>query len=319
MADFFPARIASPAVDVSVVMVVYRTGPDLFTSIDHVLNEHRVDDFVIVDNGSTEEDAARLRAIAEREPRIRLLHGHGNIGFARGANLGASQAAGRWLVFLNPDAFLQEGCIDALITAAASAPSPAVAGARVLNPDGTEQRGARRGEVTPVTTLLSFTHLSERGPLRRFEIHREFEPAPERAAPVPTISGACFCVSRRDFERLNGFDGRFFLHVEDIDLCWRARQMGGQVLFQPNARVIHVGHTSHVEPMLVEWHKGRGLARYFRKRADNPLRMLLAWALGPLIVLAAVSRPVLRSLTGGPVRRLRPADETAPPATGPKG
>lgn len=304
LADFFPARLASPDVEVSVVMVVYKTGPDLFTSIDHVLAEPRVDDFVIVDNGSTPEDAAHLRALADREPRIRLLHGHGNIGFARGANLGASQAAGRWLVFLNPDAFLQPGCIESLVKAASGAPSPAVIGACVLNPDGTEQRGARRGEVTPFTTLMSFTHMAESRRLRQFEIHREFEPLPEAPVATPTISGACFCVSREDFQALNGFDGRFFLHVEDVDLCWRARQMGGQVLFQPHAKVIHVGHTSLAEPEKVEFHKGQGLARYFRKRADTPMRKLLAWVLGPLIVAAAVSRPTLRRMTGGPIRRL---------------
>lgn len=297
LAERFSAVAEEPRVEAAVVMVVYMTGPALFESIRLVLADDAVGVLVLIDNGSTPEDARRLGELAEREPKIKLLQGHGNIGFARGANLGASAANARWLVFLNPDAYVQPGCVSALISAAKSAQKPAVVGARVLNLDGSEQRGARRGEVTPVTTLLSLTRLSALAPfLRRFEIHWEDEALPAAPVQVPTVSGACFCISREDFRRLEGFDSRFFLHVEDVDLCWRARRTGGEVLFHPTAEVVHLGHTSRVEPLVVEWHKGRGLARYFRKRADTPLRVAAAWALGPLIVAAAVARPLIRAI-----------------------
>lgn len=295
----FPAfELEDPSADISVIMVVYLTGPALFTSIERVLADPDVDDFVIVDNGSSEADQARLFAISQTDDRVRLLQGHGNIGFARGANLGASAARGRFLVFLNPDAFLERGCVHALLSETANRPSPCVVGARILNEDRSEQRGARRYEVTPVTTLLSFTRLSDLIPaLRKFEIHLEDEPLPEKPIEVPTISGACFGVSRADFRRLKGFDGNFFLHVEDVDLCWRAREMGGVVLFHPTAEVVHLGHTSLVEPFFVEWFKGHGLARYFVKRAPDWPRKLLAYGLGPVIVAASVARPLIRKLS----------------------
>lgn len=297
--DLQAFELAEPSAEISVVMVVYMTGPDLFTAIARVLADPDVDDFVLVDNGSTEPDEARLLAISQTDDRIRLLQGHGNIGFARGANLGASAARGRFIVFLNPDAFLEPGCVTSLARAARKGVSPCVVGARVLNLDRTEQRGGRRGELTPVTTLLSFTRLTQIVPaFRKFEIHREDEPVPTRPTPVPVISGACFGISRADFRRLHGFDGRFFLHVEDVDLCWRARGMGGQVLFQPHATVVHLGHTSLVDPLVVEFHKGRGLARYFVKRADTLPRQILARVLGPLIMAVSVARPALRKLTG---------------------
>jgi GT2 family glycosyltransferase len=188
-----------------------------------------------------------------------------------------------------------------MIETAQGQPAPCIVGACVLNPDGSEQRGGRRGEVTPVTTLMTLTHLALNvRSLRRFEIHREDEPAPTEPAPVHTISGACFYASRADFETLGGFDEGFFLHVEDIDFCWRARQMGGTVLFDPGARVVHLGSTSQTHPIVVEFHKGRGLVRYFIKRADNPWRHALAWGLSPLIMLAALARPILRKLSRGP-------------------
>jgi N-acetylglucosaminyl-diphospho-decaprenol L-rhamnosyltransferase len=282
--------------EVSVIMVVYRTGEVLFETIPQVLAEDLVDEFVVIDNGSTPEDEVRLQKLAQAEPRLRLIQGHGNIGFARGCNLGVRTAKGKHLVILNPDAYLQPGCVTALIDAGHDQPSPCVVGARVLNPDGTEQRGGRRGEVTPVTTLLSFSHASQLPFLRGFEIHREEEVLPEAPITVPTISGACFYMSRECFEALNGFDERFFLHVEDVDLCWRARRLGGVVLFAPKATVIHLGSTSLKHPVVVEYHKGRGLVRYFAKRADNPWRLALAVGLAPLIMLVSVLRPAMRSV-----------------------
>jgi GT2 family glycosyltransferase len=294
-------QVPSEPPGVSVVMVVYRTGPALFNAIPKVLAEPLVDEFVVVDNGSAPADETRLREIAEGEPRFRLVQGHGNIGFARGCNLGARTAKGRHLVILNPDAYLQAGCIEAMIDAAESFPHPCVVGARVLNTDGTEQRGGRRGEVTPLTTLLSFSHLSLRLPLlREFEIHMEDQLLPTAPVAVPTISGACFYMSREDFQRLGGFDEGYFLHVEDIDLCWRARRMGGSVVFQPAATVVHEGSTSRKSPVVVEYHKGRGLIRYFMKRADNAWGRLLAVALAPVIMLVSVLRPALRDLFGPP-------------------
>ena len=280
---------------VSVIMVVYRTGPALMSSLQHVLDEALVDDFVIVDNGSPQDDEILLRSIAAREPKVQLIQGHGNVGFACGANMGAKAAKGRALVFLNPDAFLQPDCIRQLVLATDGQPSPCIVGARVLNKDGTEQRGSRRGEVSPLTTVLTFSHLASRIPgLSRFEIHREKEPLPAGPIAVPTVSGACFCASQLDFERLGGFDEGYFLHVEDIDLCWRARRMGGTVIFQPQAEVIHLGSTSLTHPVKVEYWKGLGLARYFRKRADNPWRRISATLMSPMILLVSVLRPLLR-------------------------
>ena len=191
---------------VTVVMVVYRTGEALAQSIAKVLAEPLVDEFILIDNGSTaEEEAIQDAAAADR--RLRIFRGHGNVGFARGCNMGGETAHGRVLVVLNPDAFLQPGCISALVEAVDATPAPRLVGARILNIDGNEQRGARRGEVTPVTALLSLPRLSHaaRG-LERFEIHPEHDPEPGQLLAVPTISGACFAMTHEDFSALGGFD-----------------------------------------------------------------------------------------------------------------
>ena len=277
----------------SVVLVAYMTGESLFPSIESALSQADVGEVIIVDNGSTSGDAERLAGLAAKNPRVQLVSGHGNVGFARGANLGAHAARGELLVFLNPDAFLGPGGVAALARALEGRPSPSLVGARILNPDGSEQRGGRRGEITPLSTFLSLSTLASRIPgLKRFEVHLEDEPAPLEVIEAPTVSGACFAIRRDDFAAIGGFDEGYFLHVEDIDLCWRIRQAGGQVVFQPEAEVVHVGHTSRANPLRVEYAKGCGLARFFRKRASTPLETLAALGLAPFIVAAAVVRPV---------------------------
>ncbi|HEX3364591.1 glycosyltransferase family 2 protein [Phenylobacterium sp.] len=284
---------------VSVVMVVYMTGPAIEESVERVLNDPLVDEFVIVDNGSTGPEAAHLRSLAERDKRVVLLSGHGNVGFARGANLGARTASGDILVFLNPDAFLQPRCIAELVREIEGRPSPCIVGGRVLNTDLTEQRGARRGEITLMNALMSLSQLAGKtAAWRRYEVHWEDEAVPDKAAAVPTISGACFCMRREDFEAVKGFDEGYFLHVEDVDLCWRVREMGGRVLFHPKAEVIHLGHTSLTSPIRVEFHKGVGLARYFRKRAVGVTQSVIAWLMSPIVVGAAVVRPVMWRFRG---------------------
>ncbi len=290
-------RIVIPAGrdGITVVMVVFRTGPALKGSIDRVRADALTDQFIIVDNGSDPEEEAWIDAAVAADDRIILIRGQGNVGFARAANMGANAASGRVVVFLNPDAFLQPGCLKSLAEGVEIGPSPCLVGARVLNPDLSEQRGARRGEVTPVTTLLSLLRLSHRfGFLHRFEIHHEGDPAPCGRMPVPTISGAGFAMTREDFTALKGFDEGYFLHVEDVDLCWRVRRMGGSVWFDPNASIIHLGSTSRTSPIKIEFWKGVGLVRYFRKRADNPARVLVANLLAPAIILASLARAILR-------------------------
>lgn len=283
---------------VSVVMVVYRTGEALERALGCVLDDPRVDEFVIVDNGSSAAEGERLRGLA-RDDRVALVTGQGNVGFARGANLGAARASGDVLVFLNPDAFLQPGCIAELAREVEARPGLALVGGRVLNADGTEQRGARRGEITPMNALLSMSGLAKLVPgWGRFEVHWEDQALPAEAIRTPTISGACFAMRREAFQGLGGFDEGFFLHVEDVDLCWRVREAGGDVLFSPRAEVIHIGGTSQTSPLKVEFHKGVGLARYFRKRARGVSQHVAAWLLSPLVVGLAVARPLARRARG---------------------
>ncbi len=262
-------RPPDPAVrnSVSVVMVIYHTGPVLFEAIDSVLSQDDLCDLVLVDNGSSPVVLAELKGRADEDGRLIVLTGHGNVGFAAGCNLGARQARGAYLLFLNPDCLMPPGGLRRLLAEGESWPRPWMLGCRLVGADGNEQRGARRDVLTPWTALVEVLRLDRLAPdhpyFRRFNRHAL--PAPKETSTVPVTSGACMMLPAEDYWALDGMDEGYFVHVEDIDFCHRFRAAGGEIYFVPHVAVTHILSTSETSPLFIEWHKTRGFIRYFRK------------------------------------------------------
>lgn len=289
----------------SVIMVTYRTGPSLFLAIDAVLSAHEVTELVLVNHDNPHDTVLRLEALARSRPKLRLIHSGGNLGFARGCNLGAERARGDVLLFLNPDTVIAPGAAARMMATLSTLPEPAIVGARLMDTTGREQRGARRGELTLTSALTGFLGLSRILPFVR-DVHREHEPLPEAENPSPVVSGAAMMLSRAGFEALGGFDEGYFLHVEDIDICRRARDAGGAVVFEPRASVLHFGSTSKASLFMVETWKARGLTRYFRTHSGLA-GQLIAPILGPALWSALMGRALLvraRQQTSDRFRRI---------------
>ncbi len=279
---------------VSVVMVSYRTGPVLFDAIDAVLGQADLAELIVADNGNPPAVLAELGRRAERDPRLRIISGHGNVGFAAGCNLAARAAGGTWLLLLNPDCLLPPDGLSRLIAEAASRPRPWLMGPRLANPDGSEQRGSRRELLTPWTALVEVLRLDRLAPLKRLNRHRSAITL--ETAPVPAISGACMFLPLADYRAIGGMDEGYFLHVEDLDFCYRFRQAGGEIYHVPSVSVTHLLSTSQASPWRVEWSKAKGFIRYFRthfRPTSSPV--LLALVEAGILARFAV-RGTLRSL-----------------------
>lgn len=267
---------------VSVVTVSFNTGPVLLDMLRAALAQG-VGEVVLVDNGNPRDARETLARFAATEPRLRLLQGHGNVGFARACNYGAALSRGAHILFLNPDAVLQPGAVDALLAAAQGLREPWIAGGRLVDDQGAEQAGSRRralGLRTLLGTVLPLPGLPS--------INRHTEPLPDAPVPMPTVSGACMLMSREGFGRVGGFDAGYFLHVEDIALCRAARAAGGDVVFVPGAAVLHEGASSDSRSVDVERHKRDGFLRYFQ--TGTALQRVAAPALAPALSLATALR-----------------------------
>lgn len=282
----FPAYVAKPRV--SAVMVSYMTGPALFEAISTALDDSDISELIIVDNGN---DLATRRKLSEwvgRSPKLRLIQGHGNIGFSKANNLGAGFATGDYLLFLNPDAIINPGAVRKLVKCGKELKTPWITGAMLRLTNGREQRGARRAMLTPWTAITSFTPLHK---LSFFKsIHLENDPVPTEPTAVPVLSGACMLMNFESFDQLNGFSEDYFLHVEDIDICRRAGEMGGEIYFVPDAEVMHYGSTSRVRRQTVEWEKTKGFIIYFKKHAKTGFGRFCVSLAVPFITVAIMGR-----------------------------
>ena len=251
----------------SAVIVSYRTGPVLIDSLRAALDQEAVDAVVLVDNGNSAETRRAVDDLAATDKRLRILRGHGNVGFARGCNLGVAAATGSHLLLLNPDSMLRPGVVARGLQVMADNPGTGALTVRVENTDGTEQRGGRRNLMTPWTCLVEQFRLDRLMPnhphFQRLNLN-EAEPLTE-ITPVQCISGAFMLMPRAVYDRVGGMDEDYFLHVEDVDLCLRIQKAGSSILYVPDAAVTHVKGTSRVFPLVVEWHKSVSVAKYFGK------------------------------------------------------
>jgi len=253
---------------VSVVMVSYYTGPILWLAVDSVLAQPECKELIIVNNGNVPGDEQRLALFAAREPRVRFITGHGNVGFAKGCNLGAASATGDYILLLNPDCMLPAGGLAHALTELQRYPGDTLAGCFLCNPDGTEQRGGRRALLTPGNAIiegLGLHRVFKR--LQRLNYHETA--MPEATYEVPAISGAFMLLARAFFMKLGGLDEGYFLHMEDMDFCYRVHESGGSVICIPDIQVMHFRSTSEATSSVLERHKAKGLNRYLRLHFGN--------------------------------------------------
>ena len=270
--------------DISAIVVSYNTGPALADCLTSLKKDATVSEIIIVDNGNP--DGAIEAAIAKAGALVRVLAGHGNVGFAAGCNCGAAAATGDYLLFINPDAVMAPGGAARLLADSRPLARPWLMGAMLLGLDGKEQQGSRRADLTPWRAIFEASKLSRIAPgvFPSFNLHRTAPP--ETLIEVPTLSGACLFLPAENYHAIGGMDEGYFLHVEDIDFCKRFRDAGGRVWFNPAVTVAHLKSSSDAPLREVEAHKTRGLIRYFDTHFEKSWPAPARWILARLLWLS---------------------------------
>ncbi len=279
----------------SVVMVSYNTGPALFAAVKSVLRQDQLAELILVNNGNPPDMIARLQQIALTEPRLKIVTGGGNLGFARGANLGVAQATGPYVLLLAPSYLLPPEGLRTMMNAFDSSAGAMLAGCRVLAPDNSHYHGIRGEFLSPKAALKSLLGLSR---LRRAE-----KPGPEETHDTPVPAGGCLLMRRADYQRLGGMDERFFLQqVGELDLCLRVHLARGRIVAVPQVAATRMPGISKVRTPSAEWQKARGYVNYFRKHFTGQVM----FGLLPLVVAAISVRFAARSVANSIARRLEP-------------
>lgn len=287
--------------NVAVLIVTYQTGPILFECLDRIAEIPGITEIIVVDNGNSNADLAALRKWETGRAGRKLLTGHGNIGFGAGVNLAARAAEAPLLLVLNPDVILEHGALAALQSDRHGLTEPFMLGGALFDAEGREQAGARREALTLWRAFCTLSGLSLIG--RIFPFFRGIDarrgPLPAIRTDFPVVSGAMFLMSAPGFRQLDGFDEGYFLHVEDIDLCHRARAAGGRVALSPGARGFHARSVSRAPKWRVEMHKADGFARFFRDRARSWPEKCAVEFLLPILRAGLFIRAMVWSVVSG--------------------
>ena len=270
-----------PIREVAAVVVNYNAGPALSECVASLQREG-IEEFVVVDNGSTDNS---LHGLAAENPGVTVLHTGRNLGFGGGVNYGAQRVVGELLLVCNPDLVLQPGALDAMVGRLAQDSSLGLVGPALVDPTGDLQPSGRafptirRSSVQAVLGAL----FPKSGYSRSY---REANRARARTGVVDWVTGACFLVRRGAFDAVGGFDGRYFMYVEEVDLCWRLAKAGWRTGYEASAHVVHLaGVSTSAAPyrMIVAHHFS--LWRFARRTASGSDRLLL-----PAVAVGIVCR-----------------------------
>lgn len=282
--------------EVAVVIVNYNAGDHLLDAVKSVLCSACASKVIVVDNASEDRSMDPIARLAVSELRLMLIQNENNLGFAKACNLGIASAGGStYFLFLNPDCIIKPGALDKMLSCLKSVPDAAMAGPLLLNTDGTEQAGGRRAMPTPWRSFVRAFGLAKylKAYPRLFSdflLHEQ--PLPAVSAEVEAISGSCMLVRQKAIEQVGPFDEGYFMHCEDLDWCMRFRKQNWKIMFVPDARVIHCkGICSDATPLFVEWHKHKGMMRFYRKffRHQYPGVLMVMVAAGVWLRFGAVA------------------------------
>lgn len=262
------------------VVVNYNAGPALLHCVESLLADRSAGaaEVVVVDNDSTDGSPEALEetgALEERCAEVRVVRAGDNLGYARAANLGTATTVAPVVAVLNPDTVVREGTARALLERFEAEGDLGAVGPQLRNADGTVYPSARSlpSLLDAVGHGLAFFVWPSNPFTSRY---RQAHADPSRPRDVDWVSGAAVWLRREALDEVGGWDERYFLYAEDVDLCWRLRRAGWRVAYEPAGAVEHLlGTSTSTRPyrMIAEHH--RSLLRFAAHRFTGSKRLLL--------------------------------------------
>jgi len=241
--------------DLSIIILNYKTRRLVKYALQHL--QQTVSglsyEIIVVDNGSNDGIGTML---AEEFPAVRFIQTGSNLGFATGNNIGMKNALGEYIMILNPDIFVLPQAVNKMLDYMKQHPEIGMLGPKLMNGNRTIQYSCRTF-IRPLTVLYRRTFLGRtktgQKHLKEYLMQNESH---DQIRPVDWIMGACQLVRKKDLDKVGMYDQRFFLYVEDMEWCRRFWMNGLQVVYYPQAEMIHLheqGSATSLWGFLKKW------------------------------------------------------------------
>jgi len=246
--------LSDRTVDLSIIIVNWNTKEYLLACLKSIFGKGEMQgwEIIVVDNDSVDGSEKEAR---KSFPFIHLIQNRENLGFAKAVNQGLQEASGSHVLLLNPDTQVKNGAIEQLLSFMEVHSDVGIAGAQLLNSDGSKQNS--------IANFPSLTTELLNKSLLRWLFPKKF-PGKERDYSEPievdSVIGACLMVRRDALEQVGLLDERYFLFLEETDWCYRMRRAGWKVYHVPQAEVYHFQGKS------AEKEKKGAKVQYYRSR-----------------------------------------------------
>lgn len=233
-------------------------------------------EIIVADNASVDESLDYLEQM-HKNGEITLVHSGSNLGYGRANNLGARYAKGQYILVLNPDISVEENTLQKMVDYMDKHKDVGLLGPQLYFFNGQIQDSCRRF-MSPMDLII------KRTPLRRLKflkkkvdgyVMADFDR--NRTSEVDLVTGACFIIPKKVFDEVGGFDDRYFLFMEDVDLCRKTWEAGHKVVYLPEAKALHChkrlsgGNLLWLLSKKVFWIHMSSALKYFWKWKGKPL------------------------------------------------
>ena len=251
--------------ELSIVILSYNAKDLTVACLESVISQYKKElidkeiEIIIIDNNSSDESAPEVLKIKNKISNLALIQNKENMGFARGCNIGANVARGRYILFLNSDTQVLDRGFLSMTDFLDKNPQIALLGGKLENNDGSIQPSAGKF-YNLVNLIIMLLGLERLGFLRS---------SPDKIQKVDWVSGACMMVRRNIFEKLNGFDDKLFMYMEDMEICFRAQELGYSTYFYPHLKLKHksLGSSNRTFAIINIY---KGILHFYKRHKSYP-------------------------------------------------
>lgn len=243
--------------NLSIIIVNYNSAAYLGGCISSVRERigGKTDWEAIIVNSDGREDIGEL----EKEFfEVKIINHKKNVGFGSGINIGVKEARGKYLLFLNPDTRIASDNIGSVLKCFSKDDSVGIIGAKIVDGMGNARSWIAGQDITFLNLIKNNLQLGE---------SKKVWKSPEKAE-CDWVAGTAMFIKKGLIEALGGFDGKFFMYFEDMDLCRRAKFLGQKTVFFPDFRVFHHGGKSYADNRLQKKHYYDSMEYYFKKHRN---------------------------------------------------
>lgn len=215
--------------ELSIIVLSYNTKDLTINCLNSIVEQYKDElekdrfEIIVVDNASSDDSLDVLRKLKIKN--FKLIESRENLGFSKGCNLGAKNASGAYLLFLNSDTEIKDQGFLKMVEYLKKDEKVGILGGALKNQDGTAQKSAGRF-YNLFNLFLMLCGLDRRL-------------APNKIQKVDWVSGASLMIRKKVFEKIGGFEKELFMYFEDVELCFKAKKKGYSTYFYPEISLYH--------------------------------------------------------------------------------